>query len=173
MQPLLLLSDETSIIHVQELHSWTNLQSFKEKVWIPSSQSLRDCTSIGFIKDVLLTRCSHIWLNCIIFKKKKITYFTEAWWILRSAGGGGGSETEKSSEPLITSKIPTVFRLSQIRSQIIQIILGFRPDRQKGHQRKQIPRIDKVSHIYKTTITNIWCDRKCAFCILNQWWSSG
>ena len=70
MQPLLLLSDETSIIHVQELHSWTNLQSFKEKVWIPSSQSLRDCTSIGFIKDVLLTRCSHIWLNCIIFKKK-------------------------------------------------------------------------------------------------------
>ena len=109
MQPLLLLSDETwSIIHVQELHSWTNLQSFKEKVWIPSSQSLRDCTSIGFIKDVLLTRYSHIWLNCIIFKKK-ITYFTEAWNLLSLAvivnfavswWGGGGSETEKSSEPL-------------------------------------------------------------------------
>ena len=62
--------------------------------------------------------------------------------------GVGG---KKSSELLIASKIPTVFRLSQIRSQIIQIILGFRPDRQNGHQRKQIPRIDKVSHIYKTT----------------------
>ena len=73
--------------------------------------------------------------------------------ILRSADARSG--IEKSSEPLIASNIPTVFRLSQIRSQIIQIILGFRPDRQNGHQRKQIPRVDKVSHIYKTTTTNI------------------
>ena len=90
MQPLLLLSDETSIIHVQELHSWTNLPSFKEKVWIPSSKSLRDCISIGFIKDVLLPRCSSRPVNFNTVRlshpielhnisKQKITYFTEAW----------------------------------------------------------------------------------------------